>query len=217
MLAGDQDVGAVLHSERCRLRGAENRRGIEPAPFEGTHDSVGRLAHAEPPAIREVDQHLGGARVEAARRSIPLLVLRRGREEAWRIGMVVAVVRSRLRGQFLEAPSLVAGRCCRQQTGHVGDAAVAPVIVNPAVRSLEIGVAHTQSRRVVSGQRDHAGACRTRLTQCLADRSRQGVRPASADENDAIPPEVGFPEPGVVDPLRAPILEIHAAQLRALR
>ena len=217
VLPGNQDVGAVLDGKRRRLRRAENGRGVEAAALEGAHHRVGRLVHAQPPAIRKVNQNLGSGGIETARRCVPPFILRRGRELAGRIRMVVAVIGCRLGRQLLEVPTLITGRRSRQQASHVGHPAVAPVIVDPAVSTLEVGVPNAQARGVVSGQRDHAGACCTGDAQCLADRARQWIGPSSADVHDAVTPEVGLAERGVVDPLRTPVVKIHAAQLSALR
>ena len=215
MLARNQDVGPVIQRERSGLGRAENRRGIEATRFKRPHDRIRREVHAQAPAVREVDEDLGGVRTEASRRLIPAFVAVRRSEEFGRVRMVVAIVRRRLRRQLLEVAPQIAGRGGLEQARHVGDASVAPVIIDPAVFAIEVGVAHAQALGIVRGQDNDARASAGRFLQSFPDRSTQGIGAPTAHENDLVAPEIRAAEFGIVEPFRRPVVVAHTAPLRA--
>ena len=217
MLARDQYVGSVLHREGSGLGRAEDGGCVESTVFERPHDGIGRFVHAQPPAIREVDQGLWTALLEAAGAGIPALVVFGCGEEARRLGMVVAIVRRGLRREYFGVLARVAGGRCLQQAGHVGHAAEPPVVVDPAVFFPEVRVPHAEPGRVVGWQHDHLGSGLASLLQGTAHRAAQRIGTPAADVDHLVAAEVRLARLRAVQLLRTPVVVAHAALAGAFR
>ena len=211
VLARDQYVGPILQRERSGLGRAEDGGRVETAVLKRPHDGVCGFVHAQPPAIGEVDQSLWAALLEVAGPGVPMLVVRSCSEEAGRVRMVIAIVGRWLRREYLTALADVAGGRRLQQTGHVGHAAKPPVVVDPAVLPLEVGVAHAEAGCVVGWQHDHSGARLSGLLQCAAHRAAERVGAPTAHVDDLVAAEIRLTQFRVIQFFGAPVVVAHAA------